>query len=84
MKMLQFLAKYRVLHLTIGALLALFVLAAPRAVVAVIFVIVGSLLGPAIDHETELPEFTNKWAAAGATFLGGAGVVFLFYVIHRL
>ena len=69
--MIVFLAKYRLLHIIIGAVLALAVLLIPKLYLVGIFVVLGAIfLVPEIDAElksaTRTVEFPNKWLAAGA------------------
>jgi len=83
--MIAFLVKYRLLHIILGAVLALAVLLIPKLIlVAVLVLLAAFVMVPEIDLMTRTVEFPNKWVATGAMAFGGAGVVLLFFYFHRL
>lgn len=75
------LAKYRLLHFVIGAILAAVFLAIPKMIGVFLFVVMAAMLLPSVI----LPEFTaNKWFDRGAVLVGAIAVGFVFFLLHKL
>jgi hypothetical protein len=77
----QSLAKYHLLHLVIGAIIATILLAIPKLIGVLLCVSFAALFLPAVI----LPEFTqNKWFDRIAVVVGAIAVGFLFHFLHKL
>jgi hypothetical protein len=77
----QSLAKYHLLHVVIGAIIAAVLLAIPKVVGVLLTVFLLAMFLPAVI----LPEFTqSKWFDRFAVLVGALAVGVLFYYLHKL
>lgn len=84
MIVLSTLARYRVLHLVLGALVCLLCLLTPKLFVVVLFLAVtGFDVSPVIDAKTGITEFSHRTIASVAWFVGGLAVLVLWYLLRR-
>jgi hypothetical protein len=76
----QSLAKFHLLHLVVGLILAVILLAIPKLGVVIVALLLVSLFLP----EAISPEFSNKWFDRAAVLLGGIIAWTIFHFLHKL
>lgn len=75
----QSLAKYHLLHLVVGLILAVILFAVPKFVTVIVSLLLVALFLP----EAISPEFHNKWFDRAAVLLGGIGAWLIFHLIFH-
>jgi len=76
----QSLAKYHLLHLVVGLILAVILFAIPKLFVVIVSLLLVSLFLP----EAVSPEFSNKWFDRIAVIIGGIMAWGIFRLLHKL